>query len=85
MRYTIPDLDLDMSQKTIDDILDKLHHIPASKLNDKGISPHGVGNYFMNIPYDRLTGLASIDYKRAEEEFGYIKKRDSRFFSIIRI
>ena len=73
MRYTIPDLDLDMSQKTIDDILDKLHHIPASKLNDKGISPHGVGNYFMNIPYDRLTGLASIDYKRAEEEFGYIK------------
>jgi hypothetical protein len=73
MQYTIPDLDLDMSQSAIDAILGSLHHIPASKLNDKGISPHGVGNYFMNIPYDRLTGLASIDYKRAEEEFGYIK------------
>ena len=73
MPYIIPDLDLDMSQKTNDAILKQLHHIPASKLNDKGISPHGVGNYFMNIPVDRISGLASIDYKKAEEDFGYIK------------
>ena len=37
MPYIIPDLDLDMSQKTNDAILKQLHHIPASKLNDKGI------------------------------------------------
>ena len=73
MPYIIPDLDLDMSAKTNDAMLKSLHHIPASKLNEKGIFPHGVGNYFMDIPTDRLTGLASIDYKRAEEEFGYVK------------
>ena len=53
MPYIIPDLDLDMSQETNDAMLKQLHHIPASKLNDKGISPHGVGNYFMNIPVFR--------------------------------
>ena len=73
MPYIIPDLDLDMSQETNDAMLKQLHHIPASKLNDKGISPHGVGTYFMNIPVDRISGLASIDYKKAEEDFGYIK------------
>ena len=35
--------------------------------------PHNVGVYFENIPQDDFTGLASIDYKKAEEEFGYIK------------
>ena len=73
MSYIIPDLDLDMSADTNDSILKSLHHIPASKLNEKGIFPHGVGNYFMDIPVDRITGLSSIDYKRAEEQFGYIK------------
>ena len=72
-KYNLPDLDIDMGQTTRDAILNKLHHIPASKINDKGINPHGVGIYFCNIPYDRLTGLASIDYKHAEEDLGYIK------------
>ena len=71
--YKIPDLDLDMSQETHDIIVSSLYHIPASKINDKGIFPHGIGVYFCDIPKDRVTGLASIDYKRAEEEFGYIK------------
>ena len=73
MSYIIPDLDLDMSAETNDVILKTLHHIPASKINDKGIFPHGVGNYFMDIPVDRVSELASIDYKIAEEKFGYIK------------
>lgn len=73
IKYNIPDLDVDMSQKTRDTIIKKLYHIPASKINDKGINPHGVGVYFCNIPYDRLTGLASLDYKHAEEDLGYIK------------
>ena len=73
MKYIIPDLDIDMSKKTQDTVLRSLYHIPASKLNDKGISPHGVGVYFCDIPKDRISGLASIDYKRAEEDLGYIK------------
>lgn len=73
IKYNIPDLDVDMSQKTRDTIIKKLYHIPASKINDKGINPHSVGVYFCNIPYDRLTGLASLDYKHAEEDLGYIK------------
>lgn len=73
IKYNIPDLDVDMSQKTRDTIIKKLYHIPASKINDKGINPHGVGVYFCNIPYDRLIGLASLDYKHAEEDLGYIK------------
>lgn len=73
MTYIIPDLDIDISQKSRDVMLKSLHHIPASKINDKGIFPHGVGIYFCDIPQDRLTGLSAIDYKCAEEDLGYIK------------
>lgn len=73
MVYIIPDLDIDISQKSRDTMIDSLYHIPASKINDKGINPHGVGVYFCDIPKDRISGLASIDYKRAEEDLGYIK------------
>ena len=73
MSYKIPDVDLDSYIDTRNDILDKLYHIKASKLSDKGIFPHNVGIYLQDIPMDRITELASIDYKRAEEEFGYIK------------
>lgn len=73
MTYIIPDLDIDISQKSREDMLEKLHHIPASKINEKGIFPHGVGIYMCDIPQDRISGLASIDYKHAEEDLGYIK------------
>lgn len=73
MKYIIPDLDIDISQKSRDAMIKELHHIPASKINDKGIFPHGVGIYFCDIPQDRITGLSSIDYKHAEEDLGYIK------------
>ena len=73
IKYNLPDLDIDMSQTTRNEIISSIYHIPASKINDKGIFPHGVGVYFCNIPYDKITGLASIDYKKAEEDFGFIK------------
>lgn len=73
MVYIIPDLDIDISQKSRDVMLKSLHHIPASKINDKGIFPHGVGIYFCDIPQDRISGLSAIDYKHAEEDLGYIK------------
>ena len=73
MTYNIADLDVDLSENTRNDILNKLQHIPASKINNVGIFPHNVGVYFCNIPQDKITGLASIDYKRAEEDFGFFK------------
>lgn len=71
MTYNIPDLDIDVANR--DDILKHLKHIPASRINDKGIHPHGVGVYFCDVPNDLISGLCSIDYKRAEEEYGFIK------------
>lgn len=73
MTYNIADLDIDVSNSTREDILNKLKHIPASKINDFGIYPHNVGVYFCDIPQDKITGLASIDYKSAEEDYGFFK------------
>lgn len=73
MTYNIADLDVDLNENTRNDILNKIKHIPASKINEKGIFPHNVGIYFCDIPQDKISGLASIDYKRAEEEFGFYK------------
>ena len=73
MKYNIADLDVDTSSTTREDILNKLKHIPASKINSMGVFPHNVGVYFCDIPTDKITGLASIDYKNAEEDFGFFK------------
>lgn len=70
-KYNIADIDIDCAKR--EDILANLKHIPASKINNNGITPHNIGVYFSDIPMDDFTGLASIDYKRAEEEYGYIK------------
>lgn len=71
-KFNIADIDLDMPLKTRESLLNELPHISASKITDD-IIPHNIGVYFCDIPKDDLTGLASIDYKRAEEEFGYVK------------
>lgn len=73
MKYNQADLDIDLAENTRNDILSKMHHIPASKINEKGIFPHNVGVYFCDIPKDEITGLCSIDYKSAEEDFGFFK------------
>ena len=71
-KFNIADIDLDMPLKTRESLLNELPHIPASKITDD-IIPHNIGVYFCDIPKDDFTGLASIDYKRAEEELGYVK------------
>ena len=71
MKYNIPDLDVDVSNR--DDVLKYFKHTPASKLSNSGIFPHGVGVYFCDVPNDLISGLCSIDYKRAEEEYGFVK------------
>lgn len=71
--FNIPDLDIDCNAETITKLKQLLKLIPASKISDKAIIPHGVGVYPVNIPIEPITGLSAIDYKVAEEEFGYIK------------
>ena len=71
MKYNIPDLDIDVKDR--DNILSNFRHIPAAKVTNVGLVPHGVGEYFCDIPEDLLSGLAAIDYKYAEEEYGYVK------------
>ena len=69
--YNIADLDVDTKNR--EEILKHFKHIPASKINGDMIVPHGVGVYFCNIKKDLISGLASIDYKVAEEQYGYMK------------
>lgn len=72
-KYNLPDLDLDLSAKSREEMLKKLNYIPASKIGENSITPHNIGVYFCDIPIDRISGLASIDYKIAEEKYGFIK------------
>ena len=69
--YNIADFDIDTKNR--EEILKYFKYIPASKINNNNIIPHGVGVYFCNIKQDLISGLASIDYKVAEEQYGYMK------------
>ena len=63
----MPDIDIDFADRT--KVLDIIKHIPAA------IDPakkHNTGVYCHSIPYNPLTGLASINYKEAEDR-GYFK------------
>lgn len=61
----MPDIDIDLKNR--EDILEKLPHIPASIIRDGEIKKHNTGVFFHQMPVDPLTGLASVDYKEAEE------------------
>ena len=64
------DIDIDVLDRTV--VLNQLCHIPAS-INKKGeYTKHNSGVYVHHIPYDPVSGLASIEYKEAEER-GYFK------------
>jgi len=65
----LPDIDIDMKNR--EDLLSKLQHINASMFNND-IERHISGVYFHNVPTDPITGLCSLDYKKAEE-LGHIK------------
>ena len=64
------DIDIDFpNRKTV---LDLIKHIPAM-IDDNGtFKKHNTGVYCHSIPYNPLTGTASIDYKSAEDR-GYFK------------
>lgn len=64
------DIDIDFPDRTL--ILKKLKHIPAAIIENNTVKKHNTGVYFHNIPFNPLTGTASIDYKEAETR-GYFK------------
>ena len=64
------DIDIDFPDRKT--VLDLIKHIPAM-INDNGtFKKHNTGVYCHSIPYNPLTGTASIDYKSAEDR-GYFK------------
>ena len=67
----MPDIDIDFANR--DDVLNKIKHVPAAMVDKDGtFKKHNTGVYCTSIPYNPLTGAASIDYKSAENR-GYFK------------
>jgi DNA polymerase III alpha subunit len=66
----MPDIDIDFVNRN--DILSKIDHVSASRLDHGELKPHNTGIYATDIPVDAVTGLATIDYKTAEDR-GYFK------------
>jgi DNA polymerase III alpha subunit len=67
----MPDIDIDFSDRT--KVLDIIKHVPATMVDKDGtFKKHNTGVYCTSIPYNPLTGTASIDYKTAEDR-GYFK------------
>ena len=66
----MPDIDIDFFDR--EQALNKLKHIPASRIEDGTVKKHNTGVYLHQIPVDEVTGLASIDYSTAEDR-GYFK------------
>lgn len=71
--HTKTDIDIDVKNR--DELLKTFEgsYIPATeRITDDGFQKHKSGVYFDNIPKDPCSGLASIDYKEAEN-LGYQK------------
>lgn len=64
------DIDLDFADR--DRILSLIKHIPAARLENTEFKKHNTGIYCHSIPFNPITGLATIDYKDAESR-GYFK------------
>jgi hypothetical protein len=59
------DIDIDFADRK--KILDIIKHVPATIIDKDGTSKkHNTGVYCHSIPYNPLTGTASIEYKEAE-------------------
>ena len=63
----MPDIDIDFQDRS--KILSIIDHVPARLEDGK---KHNTGVYCHDIPVNPLTGLASIDYKQADDR-GYFK------------
>jgi DNA polymerase III alpha subunit len=70
MKYNSPDVDIDLQDRA--KAIALLGGIPAAIIKDNKASKHNTGMYYISIPTDPMTGIASIDHKAAEER-GYFK------------
>jgi hypothetical protein len=66
----LPDIDIDFLDRT--KALDIVKNVPATIRENGSFKKHNTGAYCHAIPYNPVTGLASIDYKEAEDR-GYFK------------
>jgi hypothetical protein len=66
----MPDIDIDFADRNA--ALQHIIHIPASRVSGLEIKKHNTGVYCQDIPYDPVSGLASVDYRLAER-LGYFK------------
>ena len=64
------DVDIDVFDR--DELLKGLRYVVASMKKDGEAVKHNTGVYFQDMPTNPLTGLATIDYEKAEE-LGYFK------------
>jgi len=64
------DIDIDFGDRT--QALNLLRHHPAGIMRDGELIRHNTGVYVTDIPIEPFTGIASIDYKQAEDR-GYTK------------
>lgn len=64
------DIDIDLADRN--QLLDKIIHIPAIRVEKEQIKKHNSGIYLQNIPFNPVTGYATIDYKVAQNR-GYFK------------
>lgn len=64
------DIDVDFADR--EQVLKHLKYTPAMQLDNGTARKHNTGVYFHNAPLNPFTGLATVDYKQAEEQ-GWFK------------
>ena len=66
----LPDVDIDFSDRQ--KAIDLIDCTPAMMQEHGSLTKHNTGVYYTGIPYDPVTGVATLDYKTAEDR-GYFK------------
>jgi DNA polymerase III alpha subunit len=64
------DVDIDFANR--DDILLRIPHIAASRIERNEVKRHNTGVYLQRIPANPITNVATLDYETAESR-GYFK------------
>lgn len=66
----LPDIDIDFADRQ--SAIDLINCTPAMMKEHGKFKKHNTGVYYTNIPNDPATGIATLDYKTAEDR-GYFK------------
>lgn len=70
MQIKTTDVDIDFANR--EQVLDIIPHVPAMQTDGSTCRKHNTGVYFHNAPVNPFTGLATLDYKTAEQK-GWFK------------